>query len=313
MICWRRLVRLAKVKTRYLTNLIDTEWLDINRGTTLFEAGESDQVPSFFKLLETVHPQEGVVHTYEYPKYIEKAGYTKKVQPEKVTTAYAIFEGDSELTKILGNLEPSLYELDQIEVGRRLDNSRWLSFVEISQSARWGDIADNLDLLLDNVNGSFKDQNDLPIFSRGDRLRGRLGEILNLYLEKLSGIVASDQKKLFKDIEYMAKKDKRFQEAIEKTYSYMPNFNFISKDNIETLQNNITFPRPTILLVDGSSITNAEESLTIYKSLKNLGRVSQVLYAVKDRDNLAVDDNELGYWYKLEKNDQQITQLVKKA
>lgn len=118
---------------------------------------------------------------------------------------------DAELAIFFGPFDPSLYELDQVEVGRRLDNSRWLNFVEISQSLKWSDISDKLHLLLECEDGFFREKYTLPRFNTGDRLRGEVGRMVSIYLNILSEIVSCYDHTLFQDIEYIANKDKRFQ------------------------------------------------------------------------------------------------------
>lgn len=307
-------MKLAKIKTRYLTNFVDTGWLELKQDITLFVADDSDQIPSFFKLLEAVNPfSSASAHLYDYPEFIEKGGYSKRVQPAKTTTAYTIFEGDNELVKRLGELDPSLYELDQIEVGRRLDNSRWLSFVEISQSSKWGDIKEGVDRLLETVDASCQRHCEPPSLKASDRLRGEVGKTISTYLTALLQCVAEPDRKVLKEIIFTANKDQRFQEAIESTYSYLPQLCYVEADEIERVIHGSSFSTPVVFLVDASSITNPQASLSIYNSLKNLGEATQVLYAVKDRDTFPLDDSELGYWYSFETDDQGITQLTKKT
>ena len=66
-------------KTRYVTSFVNTEWLDIKGDITLFITDEFDQIVSFFKLLEAVNSRSYIHYSFEYPNYIQKTGYTKRM------------------------------------------------------------------------------------------------------------------------------------------------------------------------------------------------------------------------------------------
>lgn len=58
-----------------------------------------------------------------------------------------IFAAEPKLTLELGRINPALYEADRLEVGRRVDHSRWYNFVEIASSTKAAEIAASFERL----------------------------------------------------------------------------------------------------------------------------------------------------------------------
>ena len=64
----------------------------------------------------------------------------------------AIFRATPGLVGELAKNSELLYATDRIQVGRRLDYSRWISFVELASSTRYSEIAADIDHLLQQSN-----------------------------------------------------------------------------------------------------------------------------------------------------------------
>ncbi|KJR97562.1 MAG: hypothetical protein VR65_23395 [Desulfobulbaceae bacterium BRH_c16a] len=129
----------------------ESRWIDLSPRLNLFHLPDESVRTSFLQTLAAVNPLFSCHETRpfaDFPRTVTERGYTRKIQPEKRTVALAIFNSTPDLVKDLAALSPHLFETDRIEVGRRLDYSRWINFVEIASSTRWSEISGDMQHLL---------------------------------------------------------------------------------------------------------------------------------------------------------------------
>jgi len=144
-------MKLIQARIRGLGALTESRWFELSPHLNLFQFPQQKYGGNFLHILQTINPPyaiETVQPFADFPKYITQDDHTKRVHPGKRTVALAIFSATPALVKELATLSPVLYETDRIEVGRRLDYSRWINFVELAASTRWSEIADNVRILL---------------------------------------------------------------------------------------------------------------------------------------------------------------------
>ena len=127
-----------------------TSWFDLAPHLTLVNFPDRPLARLFLETLETINPTHNISIADPFhlePREETVNGHTRRIQPDKRTVAMAIFNSTTELVVELAKLSPLLFETDRIEVGRRLDYSRWLNFIELASSSRWSEASTDLEAL----------------------------------------------------------------------------------------------------------------------------------------------------------------------
>lgn len=229
-------MNLLKIKARFVSGMSDTTWLELSRGVTLF-VGDKVMIERLFATIESVNPIYATMA--EYPLAHEslslaRGNYQKKVLPEKSTAGYLIFSGDSRLVPLLGDIDPLFFEVDRIEIGRRLDRSRWLSFVEIRQSSgRWSEISGRVGQLIEQLKGEGESYKELPLYQPTERLRGFCAEEVETWLSEVRQCLPRDGRYLCDECLAVVRRRQRFLDASVVTYAHLPLLLGVSFDNDE--------------------------------------------------------------------------------
>jgi hypothetical protein len=137
-------MKLIKFRIRCLAGMADSNWQTMGPGATLLCPRPGGGAGVILEALQHINLPCGVSGRQGFAdplKFVRQGGYARKIVPGKRTAAIAVFAADLELIHELSQIDPDLLETDRIEVGRRLNYSRWLNFVEIAASGRWSDIA----------------------------------------------------------------------------------------------------------------------------------------------------------------------------
>lgn len=138
------------IKARLRNPSRSSQWFDLSPTSTVIHVSNKEQAGSLLTTLSSLSPIENLQETRPFKdvSLIENVnGYTRKITPSKRTVALGIFVGSPELVTELGQLNDALFEVDRIELGRRLDHSRWMNFVELASSSRWADVTESLQQL----------------------------------------------------------------------------------------------------------------------------------------------------------------------
>ncbi|MFW2364868.1 MAG: hypothetical protein ACN4GW_00495 [Desulforhopalus sp.] len=144
-------MKMLQARLRGLGSTIETEWFELNPRLNLFKFTDRNSGARFINGLQTINPPfscTGVRPFSSFPNISRHRGYLRRINPKKRTIAMAVFGATPKLVGELAKNSDLLYETDRIEVGRRLDYSRWISFVELSSSSRYGEITADIDHLL---------------------------------------------------------------------------------------------------------------------------------------------------------------------
>jgi hypothetical protein len=193
LIHWRSEMKLIQARIRGIGALTESRWFELSPHLNLFWFPQQQYGGNFLRILQTINPPyaiETVKPFADFPAYIKQDGQTKRVHPSKRTVALAVFSATPALVKELAAISPVLYETDRIEVGRRLDYSRWINFVELAASTRWSEISDNIRILLDEAQ-RFAPERRHPLADiiRGlkptDRIKDTLQGLLAHWLDDL--------------------------------------------------------------------------------------------------------------------------------
>lgn len=143
-------MKMVKAKIRGLGSTIETQWFELSQRLNLFNFSNRNAGTRFINALQTINPPyscHGVRPFRDFPNVSKHRGYLRRINPKKRTIAMAVFAATPELVGELARNSDLLYEVDRIEVGRRLDYSRWMNFVELASSTRWSEIAADINHL----------------------------------------------------------------------------------------------------------------------------------------------------------------------
>lgn len=195
---------LVKLRLRGLGEIPETDWIEAGPGLNVVQVRTAAQQTALIEAVATLNPPyrcREVEPFADLPRQITRRGYTRRVVPHKRTIAIGVFNSEPGLVQELAEISPILYETDLIEVGRRLDYSRWVNFIELASSTRWGDIAAEVDDLLATpglVFGNLEHlRRRLDTLTPTDRIKGEIMADLAACLEAAAaGATPGDRDRL---------------------------------------------------------------------------------------------------------------------
>jgi len=145
-------MQLLKARLNGVGCLARSDWFDLSPGLNLMHIPDAKLRQTFLRQLATLNPFPPSSCAEDFgdiPAILMQRGYPRRLNPSKRTAALALFAAAPSLIGELGKIEAVLDGVDRIEVGRRLDGSRWLNFVEIASSCRWWEIEADVAHLLE--------------------------------------------------------------------------------------------------------------------------------------------------------------------
>jgi hypothetical protein len=198
----------------------------------LFQFPEPRQGRNFLRILQTINPTysvETVKPFAGFPRYTEKNGFARHVNPAKRTIALAVFSASPNLVKELSTASGLLYETDRIEVGRRLDYSCWINFVELASSTRWSEISADIKALLNTTQQTVPDMaqpiaNLLHHLQPSDRIKSNIKDELADWLLDLLPKVRQDSRELIQKALTDVQRVEYFEAARDIIRNRMPLF-----------------------------------------------------------------------------------------
>ncbi len=212
-------------------------WFEFSPHLTIFSGPCGSGKTPLFRILQSInpHPLQQLDNPFaNFPDYFFTKGYKRKINPRKKTAALAIFEGNNEIRGKLAEIEPILIETDKIEVGRRLDWSRWISFVEIASSPRWSEIADavaglNHSIADQSVASALKTQfHHLTHLAATDRIKGKTMHLLGNWLTAIQPHLTEKEIDLFNKTLHSVYRCQRIQTAKEVVSTRLPSFLYLT-------------------------------------------------------------------------------------
>jgi len=225
-------MKLIQARIRGLGALTESRWFELSPHLNLFQFPLEKYGRNFLRMLQTINPPyaiETVQPFADFPKYIKQGGYTKRVHPGKRTVALAVFSATPALVKELATINPVLYETDRIEVGRRLDYSRWINFVELAASTRWSEVADNIRILLDEAHRLAPERTHplaeiMRSLKPSDRIKDTLQDQLINWLEDLPPELWQSSRQRIETTQTAVLRADHFQAARDVIRSRLPLF-----------------------------------------------------------------------------------------
>ncbi len=229
-------MKLIKWRIRSLEGMADSGWLTMGPGATLLYERSASGASVALRALQHISPPcdslvlQGFCGSL---KDIRQRGYYRKILPGKRTAALAVFAADVDLIQDLAVIDSDLFETDRIEVGRRLDYSRWLNFVEIASSTRWSQIAEPM-MELRHVLAEKHPPPALNLESSlledlraTDRIRGDIANTLEQWLAQVEELVAGEQVSRIAFCRQAVERGERFAGAKRLVEGRLPRFVYL--------------------------------------------------------------------------------------
>lgn len=186
-------MRLLQLKIRGLGDLPETGWLEAGRRFTVITSSNRRSCGLLMGAVEALNPATPCRETESFRELpLETTtgnGYKKIIDPGKRTVIFGIYDSPSALVHELGHITAPLYETDRIEVGRRLDYSRWINFVELASSTRWSEIAEEIQRLRDASQQCGNDEPEITSLTNSlsatDRIKGEYATRISNWLRDI--------------------------------------------------------------------------------------------------------------------------------
>ena len=222
--------------------LQNSDWFTIHEKSTTITGPAGSGKTTLLKAMRSINPpfcQPDQAPFAAFPHYFSHGHHTRKVIPAKKTAVIAVFICDNALRTTLTAIDPVFIETDRIEVGRKLDNSRWLTYVEIAGSSRWSELAPELEKLRQRYAAATDDPILGPMWQQcerlapTDRIKGELATHLHGLLDQLASLARDeDDRDLVQQARFIINRDSRFSKARQATSDALPVFVYLQEDEL---------------------------------------------------------------------------------
>ena len=233
-------MKLVKARIRSTGKLRESQWFEVSPQLNLFQfpgAKGPEQGRNFLRILQTINPPYAVRTRDPFadlPGSIDQDGHTRRINPAKRTVALAVFNAPPTLVRKLTSIGEWFYETDRIEVGRRLDYSRWINFVELASSTRWSEISSEIEELSTKSSRiapeSSVPPSDLHTLKPTDRIIGQLPDTLVRWLHTLPQEMQKNCRQLIEETDTKIMRAVHFQTARDIVRTRLPLFVVLGTD-----------------------------------------------------------------------------------
>lgn len=238
---------MLQARLRGLGSTIETHWFELSPGLNLFNFNDQKAGTHFIKSLQTINPPyscHSVRPFADFPHVSRHRGYLRRINPKKRTVAMAVFAATPALVGELANFSDLLYETDRIEIGRRLNYSRWINFVELASSTRWSEIAPDIAHLFEQVSSvaphlAARLQAITASVLPSDRVKGELQTNLLYWLQDVRQHVDPKFNQLIDTTRDVAMRAVYFRAAREMVYKRLPLFLCLGNSPISQTQDDL--------------------------------------------------------------------------
>lgn len=243
-------MKVIQARLRGYGPIMASRWFDMSPRLNLLHYPDDGGRVLFLRTLTTINPRSFSRETgpfAELPPFIERRGLIRKIHPEKRTVALATFAATPDLVRDLAAVSPHLYETDRIEVGRRLDYTRWINFVEVASSTRWSEIAEGLQQLMNLAEKGMPEQtaylaHSIASLQPSDRIKDGRDTILAEWLQALPTALTGNSRQLAENLLIAVLRAEHFRTARRIVEKRLPLFivpHFAPGSSLGTLQDAI--------------------------------------------------------------------------
>lgn len=284
---------LQNIRVHGLGDIVDGPWITVDKTITYFQLPEDFNKEGFFRTVQSINPlcslKEDKIFQ-NYPTIVRQGKYQKRVRPEKRTIAFAIFIAQPDMVRDLAKITWHLYEADRVEVGRRLDYSRWVNFIEIASSTRWSEVSERIIQLAEEHPHLLSDQlkRELITLKKTDRVEEDLMKSLSGWLQGLKSNLSQESTDLIDELLFDVNRQKDFKVAKGLVRKKLPHFYLAEKNaDVEKLADHLSSVEkkgnsPPVLLVDEQSLDlTALEKREWRQSAADLSQTYQILYMLE--------------------------------
>jgi hypothetical protein len=303
-------MQLLKARLNGVGSLAQSDWFDLSPGLNFFHIPSTKLREAFLRQLATLNPLPPFSCAEAFgdvPATLSERSYPRQLNPSKRTTALAVFAADPSLIVELGKIESILDGVDRIEVGRRLDGSRWLNFVEIASACRWREIDADVALLLEALRQHHPAIRQLGIgitsgYEPSQRIKDNLEKDLAAWLSRvLEESAPIEMRPLAERVFHEVTRPSRVAEAKRLVVQKLPTFIHLSALVIMTGTTGTNSRIPwreglgpdegekfeRIVLIDGDEAGLTVKLPEVFGNLlEKLAEDCQVIYAYSDTDLL---------------------------
>ena len=233
-------MKLVKARIRSTGKLRESHWFEVSPQLNLFHfpsAKGPKQGRNFLRILQTINPPYAIRTRNPFadlPSSIDQDGHARRINPAKRTVALAVFNAPPTLVQKLTSIGEWFYETNRIEVGRRLDYSRWINFVELASSTRWSEISPEIEELLAKSSRiapeSSVPPSDLHTLKPTDRIIGQLPDNLVRWLHNLPPEMQKNCRQLIEETGTRIMRAAHFQTARDIVRTQLPLFVVLGTD-----------------------------------------------------------------------------------
>ncbi len=224
-------MRLIQAKVRCVEGVEDSGWIVPGRQTTVIYGPQGSGKKHLLQALQALNPIYDIQSEnpfINHPEVWRQGEHAKRVFPEKKTAVFMIFSAEPDLVLNLNSIDPALIETDRIEVGRRLDRSRWITFVEISASSRWSEISARIKTLRDRLKQSAEGRklclksDFIDTLMETDRLKGDVAVMCFNWLKSIEPYLAEEDISLLNTCMQITGRAHRFAAARVEVERWLP-------------------------------------------------------------------------------------------
>jgi len=220
-------MKLLQAKLRGTGPLLSSNWFQLSSGLNQFHFENRSAGTLFLRSLQTLSPLFtcSIEDPFNPLPCFEKRGnYQRHIQPSKRTIALGVFAATADIVQELGVLDQNLYETDRVEIGRRLDYSRWLNFVELSSSTRWKEVKTSIHQLFELLPQQGDLRNEAEQFAEPlgptDRVKGSVSERLLVFLGHLEA--TTKELDIYSETVELIRRHDHFQTARKIVFKRLP-------------------------------------------------------------------------------------------